>query len=79
MPHTVEHGGSLTYEVIAYDEQKERANLIIGYTPPGYVKANGTISFIGSHFDVVPANPEEWERNPFVLTIEVSFDHHWLS
>lgn len=32
----------------------------------------GTIAFIGSHLDVVPANPETWERNPFKLTVEVS-------
>jgi len=28
------------------------------------------VSFIGSHLDVVPANPETWERDPFKLTIE---------
>jgi len=28
------------------------------------------ISFVGSHMDVVPANPEEWQRNPFELVIE---------
>ena len=28
------------------------------------------MTFIGSHFDVVPANPETWERDPFKLTIE---------
>ena len=27
-------------------------------------------SFVGSHLDVVPANPASWERNPFVLTVE---------
>ena len=26
---------------------------------------------IGSHLDVVPANPETWERNPFKLAVEV--------
>ena len=26
---------------------------------------------IGSHLDVVPANPETWERNPFKLVVEV--------
>ena len=28
------------------------------------------MTFIGSHFDVVPADPETWERDPFKLTIE---------
>ena len=31
----------------------------------------GTVTFIGSHLDVVPANPETWERNPFKLKVEV--------
>ena len=31
----------------------------------------GTIAFVGSHLDVVPANPETWERNPFKLVVEV--------
>lgn len=26
------------------------------------------VSFVGSHFDVVPANPEEWSVDPFKLT-----------
>jgi acetylornithine deacetylase len=26
-----------------------------------------TCAFIGSHLDVVPANPEGWERDPFTL------------
>ena len=28
------------------------------------------MSFVGSHLDVVPANPETWERNPFKLERE---------
>ena len=48
---------------------KGRGNVIIGYTPDG---AEGTVAFVGSHLDVVPANPETWERNPFELVIEVS-------
>ena len=28
------------------------------------------MAFIGSHLDVVPANPETWERDPFKLTVE---------
>ena len=32
---------------------------------------SGTVSFVGSHLDVVPANPETWERNPFKLCVEV--------
>ena len=36
-----------------------------------YVPNVGTVTFIGSHLDVVPANPETWERNPFKLIVEV--------
>ena len=32
---------------------------------------NQTVSFVGSHMDVVPANPETWDRNPFELTRDV--------
>ena len=32
---------------------------------------SGTVTFVGSHLDVVPANPETWERNPFKLVVEV--------
>ena len=31
-----------------------------------------TVTFIGSHLDVVPANPETWERDPFKLQVEVA-------
>ena len=41
-------------------------NVIIKY--PG--TTNKICSFVGSHLDVVPANPASWERNPFVLTVE---------
>ena len=32
--------------------------------------AGGTCSFVGSHLDVVPANPETWEVAPFKLTVD---------
>lgn len=28
------------------------------------------MTFIGSHFDVVPADPETWDRDPFKLIRE---------
>lgn len=64
-PFTKENGGLLKVEHVAYVEG--RGNLIIEYEN-GYEK--GTMGFIGSHLDVVPANPETWERDPFKLTIE---------
>ncbi|XP_019863918.1 PREDICTED: acetylornithine deacetylase-like [Amphimedon queenslandica] len=64
-PHSTENGGPLTIEHVTYVEG--RGNLVIGYTPTGAVD---TVSFVGSHLDCVPANPETWERNPFKLTQE---------
>ena len=66
-PFSTGNGGPLTLDHVVYVEG--RGNLIIGYTPEG---ASGTIGFIGSHLDVVPANPKTWDRDPFKLTIEVS-------
>jgi acetylornithine deacetylase len=43
-----------------------RGNIIIKY--PG--TTDKICSFIGSHLDVVPANPTNWTRDPFKLTIE---------
>jgi acetylornithine deacetylase len=43
-----------------------RANLILSYGED----SDRTITFAGSHFDVVPASLEQWDRNPFVLTVE---------
>merc|ERR1712048_121349 len=39
-------------------------NLKVTY--PGTSKQ--TVAFVGSHLDVVPANPEDWEVDPFSLT-----------
>eukprot|EP00750_Incisomonas_marina_P002172 INCI12129.1.p1 GENE.INCI12129.1~~INCI12129.1.p1 ORF type:complete len:483 (+),score=74.18 INCI12129.1:88-1449(+) len=63
-PYSTEAGGPLKVQALEYVEG--RANLKITY--PG--KTDKTIGIIGSHMDVVPANPETWERNPFELTVE---------
>ncbi|XP_065912239.1 uncharacterized protein [Dysidea avara] len=64
-PYVKENGGILKVDHVSYVEG--RGNLMIEYEN-GYEK--GTMAFIGSHLDVVPANPETWERDPFKLTIE---------
>ena len=46
-----------------------RGNLILEYCSEG---AKGTVAFMGSHLDVVPANLETWKRNPFKLSVEVA-------
>jgi len=60
-PYLKENGGPFTMERIEYTPG--RNNIIITY--PG--TTDTCISFVGSHMDVVPANPEEWERDPFKL------------
>ena len=37
---------------------------------------SGTVAFVGSHLDMVPANPETWERKPFKLIVEVGTQLH---
>ena len=63
-PYTVEQGGPLHVERFSYTEG--RGNVVIKY--PGTTSA--VVSIVGSHMDVVPANPENWERDPFKLTVE---------
>ena len=56
--------GLLTVERVAF--QEGRGNVIITYVKTG----EGSVAFVGSHMDVVPANPETWERDPFKMTVE---------
>ena len=63
-PYLKKNGGVLEAERVSFVEG--RGNLIIKY--PGTTKK--ICSFVGSHMDVVPANPDTWSRDPFKLTIE---------
>ena len=63
-PHTVEQGGPLRVERVSFIEG--RGNVIITY--PG--EGEGSVAFVGAHMDVVPANPENWSRDPFALSVE---------
>ena len=63
-PFSTEKGGPLTVERVSFTEG--RGNVIITY--PGTTPAS--VAFVGSHMDVVPANPETWERDPFSLSVE---------
>ncbi|OQR90163.1 hypothetical protein THRCLA_09420 [Thraustotheca clavata] len=65
-PYLKQNGGVIEAQRIAFHEG--RGHLILKY--PGTSKAEETINFVGSHMDVVPANPEGWERNPFKLSVE---------
>lgn len=64
-PHLKANGGPLLWERIEFVEG--RGNVII--TLPG-TQEGASCAFVGSHLDVVPANPEGWERNPFELIVE---------
>ena len=63
-PYTVENGGPLVVEHITYVEG--RGNVIITY--PGISEGKKTCTLIGSHLDLVPADPEAWNVAPFELT-----------
>lgn len=64
-PFTKENGGLLEINRITYAEG--RGNIIIKY--PG--TSDKIVSFIGSHLDVVPANPDNgWDHDPFTLHID---------
>lgn len=63
-PFTTEEGGPLTVKLVEFEAG--RGNVVMTY--PG--KTSRCVSFVGSHLDVVPANPETWDRNPFELKVE---------
>jgi acetylornithine deacetylase len=63
-PFMEENGGPLQVERVEFTEG--RGNVVVTYPGTG----DKTLAFVGSHMDVVPANPETWERNPFSLSVE---------
>ena len=71
-PHSVSNGGPLLMERVSFTEG--RSNLIVTY--PCADAPDGTpadsLAFVGSHMDVVPANPENWTVDPFKLMVEAS-------
>jgi acetylornithine deacetylase len=63
-PYSEENGGVLKLKKVNFVEG--RANVMITY--PG--TTDKVCSFVGSHLDVVPANPAGWTHDPFTLRIE---------
>ncbi|KAF0934668.1 hypothetical protein E2562_026416, partial [Oryza meyeriana var. granulata] len=57
--------GPLVLRKVSYAEG--RSNVIVEY--PGTVP-DRVVSFVGMHMDVVPANPDEWDFDPFSLTFD---------
>ncbi|XP_015083245.1 acetylornithine deacetylase [Solanum pennellii] len=62
---TTTGGGPLIINHVTY--KPNRGNLIVEYpgTQPGKI-----LSFVGMHMDVVTANPDDWEYDPFSLSID---------
>ncbi|KAG7036186.1 Acetylornithine deacetylase [Cucurbita argyrosperma subsp. argyrosperma] len=63
-PYSTENGGPLIIKQVNYTPG--RGHLIIRY--PGADSAK-VVSFVGSHMDVVPADPSAWTFDPFSLSI----------
>eukprot|EP00873_Tetraselmis_striata_P037083 jgi/Tetstr1/457347/TSEL_043950.t1 len=63
-PLSVDNGGPLKLNHVSFVEG--RGNLIVEY--PG--TSEECISVVGCHLDVVSANPDAWERDPFKLVRE---------
>jgi acetylornithine deacetylase len=67
-PFLVKNGGLLDVERVEF--VAGRGNVIIKYVHPDAAASTKTLAFVGSHMDVVPANPEGWARDPFTLSVE---------
>ncbi|KAI9916482.1 hypothetical protein PsorP6_016805 [Peronosclerospora sorghi] len=67
-PYALENGGNVTIERVEF--VAGRGNVILTYQHPDFRESAQTIALVGSHMDVVPANPEDWDRDPFSLTVE---------
>lgn len=64
---TASGGGPLIINHVSFQPETKRGNLIVEY--PG-TEPEKIVSFVGMHLDVVPANPSDWEFDPFSLSIE---------
>lgn len=63
--HSAEAGGPLLIEHLSWVEG--RGNLKITYAGE---KEGQIMSFVGSHMDVVPADPATWNIDPYHLTVD---------
>ena len=59
-PYTQPHG-PLKVEVFTYVAKRPNVKITFQGGPAG---CENTVGFVGSHMDVVPANPEEWTVDP---------------
>jgi acetylornithine deacetylase len=63
-PYSEAAGGPLKIELLEY--VAKRPNLKVTYQGT----TDRTVAFVGSHFDVVPADAETWDYDPFTLTVQ---------
>ena len=66
-PYMKENGGPLEVEKVTY--VAGRSNFIVKY-PSQLEETDKVLTFLGSHLDVVPANPEGWNFDPFSLSVD---------
>ncbi|XP_015083515.1 acetylornithine deacetylase-like [Solanum pennellii] len=64
-PYSTKNGGALIINHVSYTPN--RGNLIVEY--PG-TDPKKVVSFVGMHMDVVPANPDQWDFDPFSLSVD---------
>lgn len=64
-PYSDERGGPLSIRHVSFVEG--RGNIIAEY--PGE-PGGGVVSLVGAHLDVVTANRETWDFDPFSLTLD---------
>ena len=64
-PYTKKTGAG-PLEVKQIHHKPGRSSLIITYNPYNYT--DRSVGFVGSHFDVVRADPKNWKTPPFQLT-----------
>jgi len=65
-PFLIENGGVIKFNRYSFAEGRD--NVVLEYhsaTP-----TTSYVSIIGSHMDVVPANPDEWDFNPFEFSMD---------
>lgn len=63
-PYSTKNGGPLEVEHVVFSEG--RGNVLLKY--PG--STDHVTAIVGSHLDVVPADPEVWDVDPFKMTVK---------
>lgn len=75
-PYKKENGGVISIEHIHVSPEKHpnRGNIILRYPADAPLDAP-VVSYVGSHMDVVYANPDSWDKDPFTFIVEDDIVH----